>query len=158
MKLSWKRWKWFFIIGLFLFSIPQVALGETNMSLLLNASNYEASLLESDPQMEAEALPFIHGFLESNNRTEWFDCYMQTWGRLIASERGFVWSEITPEQTALIRYPICSEAVFKTPNGKSYHSVNWCYTLIRSKTIDSVAIQEAMMRLEPCSKCVAHRK
>ena len=83
--------------------------------------------------------------------------YESTWGDLIEANGGeLVWDTLTPEQQVLVNYPEFDESnVYWVPEGKSFHAVDWCYTLSRSKTILSGTYDEAISNdLEPCSKCV----
>jgi hypothetical protein len=86
--------------------------------------------------------------------------YDSTWSKLIESNEGEpVWETLTEEQQNLVNYPYLNEdEVFYVPDGKSYHSVDWCYTLENSKTILNCTLQNAIQKeLEPCSKCVGHQ-
>ena len=83
--------------------------------------------------------------------------YESTWGKLIEENGGEpVWGTLTAEQQELVNYPyLDKECVYYVPNGEAYHSVDWCYTLERSKTILSIDYDEAISSgLGPCSKCV----
>lgn len=83
--------------------------------------------------------------------------YESTWGDLIKSNGGDpVWGTLTEEQQALVHYPYFDkEKVYWTPEGENYHSVDWCYTLERSKEIISGTYDEAVgAGLDSCSKCV----
>ena len=83
--------------------------------------------------------------------------YESTWGKLIKHNGGeLVWDSLTDEQRELVNYPYLDpDEVFYTPNGKSYHSVAWCYTLSNSETILSCTYDEAKVKeLNACSKCV----
>lgn len=83
--------------------------------------------------------------------------YESTWGKLIDSNGGTpVWGTLAPEQQALINYPYLDKnAVYYVPTGSRYHSVDWCYTLERSKRINSCTYTDAIANnLTPCSKCV----
>lgn len=83
--------------------------------------------------------------------------YQSTWGDLIAANGGEpVWGTLTKEQQALVNFPyLDKDHVFYVPEGNSYHSVEWCYTLERSETILSCSYDEALgNNLGPCSKCV----
>lgn len=79
-----------------------------------------------------------------------------TWGDLIVSEGGMVYETLTRAQQALVHYPrLNSNKVCWVKNGKSYHAIDWCYTLSRSKNIQNGTLAEALGRnMEPCSKCV----
>lgn len=83
--------------------------------------------------------------------------YESTWGDLIESNGGEpVWGTLTPEQQELVNYPyLDKECVYYVPDGEAYHSVDWCYTLERSKNILSTDYDDAVSSgLGPCSKCV----
>lgn len=81
-----------------------------------------------------------------------------TWGALKESNSGELkYDTLSEDEQKLVNYPILNEEeVFWTPNGKSYHSVDWCYTLENSKTILSGTLDEAIKagKSDPCSKCV----
>lgn len=82
-----------------------------------------------------------------------------TWGDLITENDGELeYDTLTDEQQDLVNYPLFDpNEVYYVPNGKSYHSVEWCYTLSNSKTINSCNYDTAiLLGLEPCSKCVGH--
>jgi hypothetical protein len=81
----------------------------------------------------------------------------EVWGDLEESEGGLVFDTLTGEQQDMVNYPKLDEnKVYWTPGGKSYHSVDWCYTLSRSKEVFSGTIEEAIRngKADPCSKCV----
>lgn len=78
-----------------------------------------------------------------------------TWGELF-DHYGVVYDTLTSSQQALVNYPRLDHGcVYYVKNGKSYHAVNWCYTLANSKNIQSSSLPFARSyQLEPCSKCV----
>ena len=81
----------------------------------------------------------------------------KVWGDLEQHEGGRVWDTLTAEQRALVHYPrFDTSKVFWTPNGSSYHAVDWCYTLSRAKMIRQGTLEEASKagKTDPCSKCV----
>lgn len=83
----------------------------------------------------------------------------EAWGDLEASEGEVTWNTLTEEQQEDVNYPEFDEnSVYWTPNGGSYHAVDWCYTLSRSKTIINGTLDEACDngKTDPCSKCVGH--
>jgi len=83
----------------------------------------------------------------------------EIWGDLVESEGGYVWDTLTPEQQNMVNYPkLNKDKVYWTTNGKSYHSVDYCYTLSRSKVIHNGTLEKAMSlgKYDPCSKCVGH--
>lgn len=85
------------------------------------------------------------------------DTYEEVWGNLEQSEGGIVWNELTEEQQSEVNYPTLDEnSVYWTPKGGSYHSIDWCYTLSKSKKIINGTIDEAINngKDNPCSKCV----
>ncbi len=91
------------------------------------------------------------------SRKEPPDTPNEVWGDLEQNEGGMVWDTLTAGQKALVHYPrIDSQNVYWTPNGYSYHAINWCYTLSRSKTIHQGTLEEARKagKTDPCSKCV----
>lgn len=83
--------------------------------------------------------------------------YESTWGDLIDANGGEpVWGTLTTEQKALVNYPYFDmNKVYYVPDGKNFHSVEWCYTLEKSKTIYSCTYGEALdYGLDSCSKCI----
>lgn len=79
-----------------------------------------------------------------------------TWGDLF-DRYGMVWDTLTPAQQKLVHYPkLNTSKVYYTPNGTAYHAVTWCYTLSKSKTINSTTLYTARYSkyLGACSKCV----
>lgn len=83
--------------------------------------------------------------------------YVEVWGRLEQSESDTVWNELTEVQKEKVNYPtLHKDSVYWTPKGNSYHSIEWCYTLSRSKEIINGTLDEAMEigKDNPCSKCV----
>ena len=84
------------------------------------------------------------------------DTPQEVWGDLEKHEGGRVWDTLTEKQQALVNYPeFDDDCVYWVPKGKAYHSIDWCYTLNRSKDIRSGTLEEAIERgLFPCSKCV----
>ena len=83
----------------------------------------------------------------------------EIWGDLVKSEGGYVYNTLTSEQQSLVNYPkLNKDKVYWTPNGKSYHAVDYCYTLSRSKIILNGTLERAMSlgKYDPCSKCVGH--
>lgn len=95
----------------------------------------------------------------SNNTYDSPDTPEEVWGELIEQEGDYVWDTLTAEQQKLINYPDLDEdKVYWVPNGKSYHSIEWCYTLSKSENIISGSIDEAIEKgkTDPCSKCVGH--
>lgn len=80
-----------------------------------------------------------------------------TWGALLEFNGGKLpYDTLTNEQRSYINFPkLDSSKVYYVPKGKSYHSVDWCYTLARSKTIYYQSLTDSISQgLEPCSKCV----
>ena len=77
------------------------------------------------------------------------------WGSLFKSH-GSIYEHLTPEQQALVNYPpLDKNCVFYARYSKSYHSVEWCYTLKKSEDIDCISFDDAIKKqLKPCSKCV----
>lgn len=83
--------------------------------------------------------------------------YESTWGDLIDANGGEpVWGTLTQEQKALVNYPYFDiNKVYYVPDGENFHSVEWCYTLEKSKTIYSCTYGEALdYGLDSCSKCI----
>lgn len=84
--------------------------------------------------------------------------FESTWGDLIEANDGdLVYDTLTSSQRALVHFPKYDpDCVYYVPDGKSYHSVDWCYTLSRSTDIRSTTELDAedVKGLEPCSKCV----
>lgn len=82
--------------------------------------------------------------------------FESTWGDLITYEGGMVWDTLTRKQQAMVHYPkLDIYGVYWVPKGKSYHAVDWCYTLSKSKGIQQGPLSEAIRKgLDPCSKCV----
>ena len=83
--------------------------------------------------------------------------FESTWGDLIDANGGeLVYDTLTPEQQALVNYPYFNkENVYFVPNGSNYHSVDWCYTLEKSREIINCTLQDALnKKLDPCSKCI----
>ena len=83
----------------------------------------------------------------------------EIWGDLVEREGGYVYNTLIPEQQNLVNYPKLDKSkVYWTPNGKSYHAVDYCYTLSRSKEIISGTLERAFSlgKYDPCSKCVEH--
>lgn len=81
----------------------------------------------------------------------------EVWGDLEAAEGEREWDTLSEEQQELVDYPEFDEdSVYWTPNGKSYHSIEWCYTLERSDEIINGTLDEAFDegKDDPCSKCV----
>lgn len=78
-----------------------------------------------------------------------------TWGELF-DHYGVVYDTLTSSQQALVNYPRLDQGcVYYVQGGKSYHSVNWCYTLSNSKNIQHSSLPFARAyQLDPCSKCV----
>lgn len=79
----------------------------------------------------------------------------KTWGELYRVHR-HVYGTLTPEQEKLVNYPAMDASeVFFAPNSKSFHAVDWCYTIEASAEIGFCSLAEAKSRkLKPCSKCV----
>jgi|GEM_PF-6116845 len=81
-----------------------------------------------------------------------------TWGDLLAAAGGRLpWDTLSPEQRALVHYPRFDVAlVYWTEGGKSYHAVDWCYTLSNSPALCSGTLEQAQSagKTDPCSKCV----
>jgi len=78
----------------------------------------------------------------------------EVWGDLEEHEGRRIWDTLTLEQQALVNYPkFDRDCVYWVSNGKSYHSVKWCYTLNRSKNIQSGSLEEAIKagKTDPCS-------
>jgi len=95
------------------------------------------------------------GIQQTRNGTP--DTPEEVWGELEQHEGERVWNTLTSEQRALVHYPrFESGKVYWTPNGFSYHSIDWCYTLSRSDTIRIGTLEEARKagKTDPCSKCV----
>ena len=63
--------------------------------------------------------------------------FESTWGDLIdANSEDLVYDTLTPEQQALVNYPyLDKKCVYFVPNGSNYHSVDWCYSLEKSREI-----------------------
>ena len=83
----------------------------------------------------------------------------EVWGELAEKEGGYVWDTLTKEQQELINYPkFDKENVYWVSNGKSYHSIDWCYTLSKSKNIINGTLEEAIEanKMNPCSKCIGN--
>ena len=83
--------------------------------------------------------------------------YEEVWGDLERHEGGRVWGTLTIEQQSLVHYPkFDKNLVYWTPDGDSYHSIDWCYTLEDSAVIISGTLEEAIAagKTDPCSKCV----
>lgn len=81
----------------------------------------------------------------------------EVWGELEAAEGEREWDTLSAEQQELVDYPEFDEDnVYWTPNGKSYHSIEWCYTLEKSKEVINGTLDEAFDegKDDPCSKCV----
>lgn len=81
----------------------------------------------------------------------------EVWGELIEQEGDYVWDTLTAEQQKLINYPdLDKDNVYWVSKGKSYHSIEWCYTLSKSDTILNGTLEEAFDegKSDPCSKCV----
>lgn len=83
-----------------------------------------------------------------------------TWGELEEENGGeLVYDTLTEEQQDLVNYPELDKSkVYWTPNGKCYHSVDWCYTLAESEDIRCGTLEEAIAegKSDPCSKCVGN--
>ena len=83
-----------------------------------------------------------------------------TWGELKEANGGELpYETLSDEQMEQINYPeLDPNKVYWTPNGKSYHSVDWCYTLSRSTDIRCGTLDEAIAegKDDPCSKCVGN--
>ncbi len=116
-----------------------------------------------------EVQPYINGSYSLENICH--DClyeyyglsyeynYDYTWGDLIEANNGELeYDTLTDEQQELVKYPALDfNKVYYVPSGKSYHSVDWCYTLRNSKTINHCTYDmTSFFGLEPCSKCVGH--
>ncbi len=83
----------------------------------------------------------------------------EVWGDLIEQEGDYVWNTLTAKQQELINYPdLDKNKVYWVSNGKSYHSIEWCYTLLKSENIVSGSIDKAINngKSDPCSKCVGN--
>lgn len=81
----------------------------------------------------------------------------EVWGDLVEQEGGYVWDTLSKDQQELINYPkLDKDKVYWVSNGKSYHSIEWCYTLSKSSNIMSGTLEEALEngKADPCSKCV----
>lgn len=80
----------------------------------------------------------------------------KTWGDLFRVYR-HVYGTLTPDQEKLVKYPELDPCeVFFAPNSKSFHAVDWCYTIESSAEIGFCSLDEAKSRkLKPCSKCVS---
>ena len=83
----------------------------------------------------------------------------EVWGDLQAAEGQAEWDTLTEAQQDAVNYPAFDESsVHWTPNGGSYHAVDWCYTLSNSSHIINGTLEEAIEKGkdDPCSKCVGH--
>ena len=81
----------------------------------------------------------------------------EVWGDLIEQEGDYIWGTLSEEQQELINYPkLDKDQVYWVPDGKSYHSIEWCYTLSNSDTILSGTLEDAIEKgkSDSCSKCV----
>ncbi|UOO38202.1 hypothetical protein IZU99_02790 [Oscillospiraceae bacterium CM] len=88
---------------------------------------------------------------------EYPDTPEEVWGKLEQHEGGRVWGTLTPAQQALVNYPkFDKNKVYWTKSGKSYHAIDWCYTLETSHNIMSGTLEQAKAagKTDPCSKCV----
>lgn len=96
--------------------------------------------------------------VEQNESTDITTKRDETWGELKANNGGeLVYDTLSDSEQASVDYPpFDKNKVYWTPNGKSYHAVDWCYTLENSKTILSGTLEEAKNagKNDPCSKCV----
>jgi flagellar basal body-associated protein FliL len=94
------------------------------------------------------------------------ECYAETasnnfddtWSDLIDSNNGKDTSDTTTKEQRYANYPsVNRDKVYYVPNGETYHSVGWCYTLKDLKTINNCTYDVAIsLDLKPCSTCVGH--
>lgn len=95
---------------------------------------------------------------KSSEAVEEYLCfYDRVWGDLHASVGGVAFSTLTDAQRKLVNFPdVDYNKVYYTPSGKSYHSTDMCYTLLRSKEIRSGTFTDAILggHGSGCSKCV----
>lgn len=98
-------------------------------------------------------------FLPLMGCTSQSDTPEEAWGNLEEAESEVQWDTLTEEQQSEVNYPEFDEnSVYWTPNGGSYHAVDWCYTLSNSSNIINGTLDEAFDngKTDPCSKCVGH--
>ena len=145
-------------------TVPQEA-EETAGAIGLDAETpgrEEAAPAEGLPQAaEAGALPPTEETGEADAPPEAVGPgtdFASTRGDLQAANGGELpWDPLSPEQQALVHYPAFDAAqVYWTAGGGSYHSVDWCYSLSRSRNILHGSLKEALgaCKDDPCSKCV----
>ena len=87
--------------------------------------------------------------------------YAPHWGAFTQVYGDVCFSTIPNGMRHLISYPTLdknSVYIVASGSGKSYHSVSYCYTLLRTKegNIRSITLQAAVSSgYSPCSKCVS---
>lgn len=114
--------------------------------------------VQSNVATSAVASPFASAVVISEK--DYPDTYQEVWGDLEKHEGGAVWGTLTSDQQSYVNYPkFDKNLVYWTPGGKSYHAIDWCYTLEKSETIVSGAFGDAIEagKTDPCSKCVGDR-
>lgn len=141
------------IIGLLLLLVL-VATGCTSTSLQNKANTITRQTAEIT-SVPVTANPVRKAAKPTLEKVYGYD-FDSTWGDLIANEGRMVWDTLTREQQAMVHYPkLDMYKVYWAPKGKSYHAVDWCYTLSKSKDIQQGPLSEAIRNgLDPCSKCV----
>lgn len=117
--------------------------------------HYRTELIEYNQRIRNEVLEIATSFGGSEAAiSAYVDVFDSVWGKLVNTEGGVVWHTITASQAKLINYPAIGNVVYRTPKGKRYHSVDWCYSLQRSKDVFPVLLSDTEKKLSPCSKCI----
>lgn len=136
--------------------IPNVPVSGINLRLVRSATVFAGHLILLI--LVAALILFTFGCTDTSQKQSGYpDTPEEVWGELEDSEGGRVWDTLTKEQQALVNYPyLDTNCVYWVAGGKSYHSIDWCYTLEKSENIQSGPLTEAieMGKVDPCSKCV----
>lgn len=136
--------------------MPNVPLSGINLGLVRSAKVFTRSLILL--VLVAAIILSVFGCTDtSQKQTGYPDTHDEVWGELEDSEGGRVWDTLTKSQQALVNYPYLDvNNVYWVAGGKSYHSIDWCYTLEKSDNIQSGPLTEAIEvgKGDSCSKCV----
>lgn len=136
--------KWFYIVHC--------------IALIFLAINAIAAPQNTNIEQKFSYAPELVQFVENNTEDPqlYLERYDEVWGDLTREYGDIIFEALTADQRKLVHYPpLDTDCVYYVKSSKSYHSLDWCYTLLSSKEVFSATYAEAVSNhLLPCSKCV----